>query len=33
MHDVTGVDETQADAAADRRGDPGICQLQLGVSI
>src|SRR4029077_16866400 len=31
MHDVPGVDEAQADAAADRRGDAGICQLQLGV--
>ncbi len=31
MHDVTGVNQTQADASADRRGDPGIRELELGV--
>src|SRR5713101_7985767 len=31
MNDVAGINETQADAAADRRGDAGIRELQLGV--
>src|SRR5712692_1222418 len=31
MHDVAGIHKTQADAAADRRGDTGIGELQLGV--
>src|SRR5260370_5942691 len=31
MHNVAGIDETQADAAADWRSDPGIRELQLGV--
>src|SRR5216683_4732100 len=31
MHDVACIHKTQADAAADRRGDTGIGELQLGV--
>jgi hypothetical protein len=31
MHDVADVNEAQADAAADRCGDPGITELQLGI--
>ena len=30
MHDVAGIDQTEADAAVDRRGDGGVAQLRLG---
>src|SRR5260370_9179915 len=31
MHDVAGIDEAETNAAADRCGDAGISELQLGV--
>src|SRR5260370_38033639 len=31
MHDVAGIDEAETDTAADRCGDAGISELQLGV--
>src|SRR5229473_175919 len=31
MHDVAGIHEAKTDAAADRRSDAGIGELELGV--